>query len=837
MALKPRSARTKHKRSSSVTLQPPRASEEVAHRVKGLELPEERLRWTCSVRDLGVKSTDDVRPLEEIIGQDRALRALRVGLDVQQGGYNIFVTGISGTGRTTAIRRMLEDYAKRKVSLTDVCYVHNFRDPDMPMAITLPAGHGMVFRCDMAAFLTDLQKAIPAVFESRRYALQRKSVLEHFQDRQRSILRDFERKVKERGFEVVQVQASPNARPEIAYVVGGNPVSMEQLQASADTGELPREELVRVLTVQSELESQMDVVMREMRNIERKAKRSMDELNVKIVTPIVEELLQDLRVRHSSSKVSEYLVEVQKSILNSLSRFQQKEEGGPTITGLGFPQHHEEDNFVEYQVNVLVDNTGAKGPPIIFETNPRFKNIFGTIDRVFDRSGVWYTNLLQIKAGSIVKANGGFLVINAADALSEQGVWTMLKRILRNKKVEIQPIESGLMGASSTLKPEPIDLDVKVILIGDSEIYYTLFHLDEDFQQIFKVRADFDMEMPNNAKSIESYTSFIKGMCESDHLLALDGGAMAEIVEEGARLAGRQNKLSTRFSILADVLREAHHWALKRELKKISRAEIRQAIDERVHRVSMVEDKIQEMIDNGSILIDSDGMAVGQVNGLSVYQMGDFEFGRPTRITARTGMGRSGIINIEREAELSGPTHDKGVLILSGYLLGKFAATKPLHLSASVAFEQSYSGVDGDSASSTEIYALLSSLSGIPLRQDIAVTGSVNQHGEIQPIGGVNLKIEGFFDVCKARGLTGRQGVMIPQQNVADLMLRHEVVDAAREGMFHIYAVKTIDEGIEILTGRPAGKQTAKGGFLPINSVNALADARFVWLAKHARKH
>jgi ATP-dependent Lon protease len=800
------------------------------------EVPPEKLRWICSPAELGVTGTEEVRPLDEIIGQDRALRALRVGLDVNHTGYNIFVAGLSGTGRTTAIKRMLHEYETRPAALTDICYVHNFRDPDSPLMLSLPAGQGTLLRRDMAAFLAELQKTIPAVFESRRYAHQRKALLEHFQDRQRSILRDFERRVKEKGFEVVQVQGSPGSRPELAYVVDGAPVGMEQVQARADAGEITPGEMTRVLTVQAELEGQMDVVMREMRNIERKAKKSVDELNTKVVVPIVSELLDDLRKRYPSTRMEDYVEEIGKSIIGNLHRFQQKEES-PASALLAFGGPREEDGFFEYQVNVVVDNSGVQGPPVIQETNPRFKNLFGTVERVIDRQGVWHTNFLHIRAGSLAKANGGFLVLSALDTLSEPGVWTMLKRVLRNKQVEIQPIESGAFGASSALKPEPMDLDVKVIMVGDAYLYAMLYHLDEDFQKIFKVRADFDVEMPNNPTSIGSYASFIKSLCAMDHLLPVDAGGIAEVVGEGARLAGRQNKLSTRFSILADVLREAHYWASARGGTCITAADIRTAVAERIDRLRMVEEKIQEMIEEGSLLIDTDGKGVGQVNGLSVYQLGDFEFGRPTRITAQTGMGRSGIINIEREADLSGPTHDKGMLILTGYLLGKFAAKKPLVLSASIAFEQSYSGVDGDSASSTEVYALLSSLTGVPLRQDIAVTGSVNQHGEIQPIGGVNLKIEGFFDVCKAKGMTGRQGVMIPRRNMEELMLRYDVVDAVRAGTFHIYAVETIDQGIEILTGRPAGLMGKNGTFSPKNSINALADARLAWLTKHARRH
>jgi len=800
-------------------------------RPHALEVPPTALRWRCTPAMIGVDRIDDVTPLEAIIGQDRALRALALGLDIQQNGYNIFVTGLSGTGRTTTIKRLLREVEGRPAQLTDKCYVHNFRDPDSPIMITLPAGKGMAFKKDMAGFLTELTKAIPAVFESRRYAEQRKDTLEHFQQRQRTVLREFEKRVRERGFEVVQVQAGGGTRPEIAPLFEGNPTSMEQLHARVDSGELSPDDLKRMETQRLELEKQMDLIMREMRNIERKAKKSLEDLNHRIIVPVVEESLEDLRQRYPVQRVQEYLNDVQQNVLENLQHFQQREEPPQGI--LAFAAQKEEEPFQEYQVNVIVDNTDTPGTPVIIESNPRFKNLFGTIERVVDRNGMLRSDFTRVKAGSMLKADGGFLVINAIDALTESGVWTMLKRVLRNRQLEIQAFDGGLFGVTTALKPEPIDINVKVIMVGDSQIYQLLFGLDEDFKKIFKVRADFDVEMANNAQSIGSYVSFIKTVCEHEHLLAFEVNAAAEVIEYGARLAGQQKKLSTRFSVLADVLREASYWATRERAVQVTGNHVRTAIRERIERVNMLEEKIQEMIMDGSILIDTEAQVVGQVNGLSVYQLAEHEFGRPSRITAKTAMGRAGIINIEREAAMSGPTHNKGVLILSGYLRWMYAQDKPLVLSASLAFEQSYSGVDGDSASSTEIYALLSSLSDIPLRQDLAVTGSVNQHGEIQPIGGVNQKIEGFFDVCRARGLTGTQGVLIPKQNVQDLMLRHDVVEAVVNKQFHVYAIASIDEGIALLTGKPAGTRSARGKFSP-GSVHARVDAR---LHEFARKH
>ncbi len=772
------------------------------------EIPPEKLRWSCTSDMLLVADTADVTTSRGIIGQDRALQAIQVGLEMKHYGYNIFVTGLPGTGRMTAIQRMLHDFEGRKIPLTDKVYVHNFRNPDAPVMLVFQAGQGMAFKREMASFLDDLQKGIPAVFESRRYIEQRKGMLEHFQDRQRTVLKDFEKKVKGKGFEVVQVQGGPTNRPEIAPVIDGTPLGLDQLQTKVDAGELPAEELKRLTSEQAVLEGQMDIVMREMRNIERRAKKSLDDLNNKIMVPVVEELLDEIRDKFKTVGLEPYLAEVKKSILDNLARFHQKEEQMPSVLGMQMPR--EEDTFFEFGVNVIADNGGVQGPPVVLEKNPRYKNLFGTIDREVDRNGVWRSDFTLIKAGSIVKADGGYLVLNALDALSEPGVWNTLKRILRNRQIEIQPPESGLLGSSSALKPQAIDLDVKVIMTGDSPMYQMLYEYDEDFKKIFKIRADFDTEMQKGEKSISSYLSFIKNLCEREDLIVFDPSALCEVVEYGVRLAGRQNKLSTRFSHLADVLREANYWASREKSTHVSRDHVRRAINERIERVRLVEEKIQEMIDEGSIMIDTEGKVIGQVNGLSVYQTGEHEFGKPVRITAKTAVGRSGIINIEREASLSGPSHNKGVLILGGYLRGKYAQKHPLELAASLAFEQSYSGIDGDSASSTEIYALLSSLSGIPIDQGIAVTGSVNQHGEIQPIGGVNLKIEGFFDCCRARGLNGHQGVIIPHQNVADLMLRHDVIEAVRKHLFHVRAVRSIDEGIAILTGLPAATVHAK---------------------------
>ncbi len=779
----------------------PRTMSKKKIRHASYELSPDQLRWRCKIEDVRTEISVGGNS-SQIIGQERALRALRVGLEMAHFGYNIFVTGVTGTGRTTTVKTLLSELEHLQATLTDKCFVHNFRDADSPRLVVLPAGKGAAFKKDIATLLNELVSQIPAAFESRRYNELRKSTLEHFQERQRSVLRDLEKKVKERGFEVVQVQTGSATRPEIAPMLDGNPVTMDQFQAKVDSGEMTKDAFEKMLAAQADLERQMDNVMREMRNIERKAKRSAEQLSYKVVQPIVEELVSEIDDQHTEPAIHEFLAELKEHVLTNLARFTSRDEPQPTM--LGIPLQRDEDRFTEFQVNVVVDNSGIDGRPIIIESNPRYKNLFGTIERVVDRNGVWRTDFTLIKAGSLLKADGGYLVINAIDALVEPGVWTTLKRVLRNNKLEIQPPDFGNYSTQSALKPEPIAIDVKVIMVGDAYTYGLLYELDDDFKKIFKIRSDFDVVMSNDAKSVEAYIAFITRKAEEEKLLPVGPSGMAEIVEYGVRLAGQHNKISTRFTVIADVIREASYWASKDGAVGITGAHVRKAVEERIERVRLIEEKIQEMIEDGSIRVDTEGAVVGQVNGLSVYEMSGYSFGKPSRLTAKTGVGRAGIINIEREADMSGPSHNKGVLILTGYLRDKFSKKKPLVLSASIAFEQSYGGVDGDSASSAEIYVLLSSLSELPIRQDLAVTGSVDQHGNIQPIGGVNQKIEGFFDVCNARGLTGTQGVLIPKQNESDLMLRHDVIDAVKKKRFHIYSISTIDEGIEILFAKPA---------------------------------
>jgi ATP-dependent Lon protease len=787
------------------------------------EVPVEKLRWRCDPETLPFETTQTIQACEEVIGQERAQEAIRLGLNIHSVGYNIFVTGLTGTGRFTTIKCILEELNIQGKIPNDFCYVNNFKNPDMPHMLSFPPGQGDAFRKEMENLIETLKKKIPLMFENETYLNKKKEVVEKFRNKQAEMFREFEKKVNKEGFALVQIQMGPYSRPGIFPLVEGNPVNMEQLETMVEEGKFSKEELGKLKEKQAQLVNELEEIFKETRKSEKEIKEELTSLDNEVISPAVKDSISDIKEKFDNAKVHQYLDEVLEDILTNLGRFREKEETPPPIPGLVLPQTA--DSFSEYQVNVLVDNSETKGAPIIVETTPNYRNLFGTIERVVERSGIWKTDFLHIKAGSFLRANGGYLIFNALDALMEPWVWPALKRTLKNQVIEIQTYDPYYFFSTSALKPEPIECETKVILIGDAQIYYLLYSLDDDFKKIFKIKADFDSVMNKDNDKIQQYASFIRKICDEDKLRPFDKTGIAAVVEHGVRITGRQKKLSTRFHLIADLLREANYWAEKDGSGVIAEKHVDKAIDRKNYRVNLIEEKIQEMIEDGTILLDSDGMVVGQVNGLSVYNLGEYMFGKPSRITAKTSLGKAGIINIEREAEMSGPIHNKGVYILNGYLRGKYAQDKPITMSASLCFEQSYSGVEGDSASSTEIYALLSSISGLPLRQDIAVTGSVNQKGEIQPIGGVNEKIEGFFDVCRAKGLTGKQGVMIPHLNVDDLMLRKDVVEAVKEQKFHIHPVRTIDHGIEILTGVEAG-ETLEGGRFREGTVNDRVDKK-----------
>jgi lon-related putative ATP-dependent protease len=790
------------------------------------ELPFEKLRWRCNLDKLTFEDTYEIKACDEIIGQERALKAIRIGLEIEGLGYNVFVTGLTGTGRTTTIKCLLEEIDKKKKLPKDICYVNNFKDPDTPRAIIVKPGIGKKFAKDMNLLIELMKKNIPLAFESEAYLKKQKTIIETLREEGKNVFKELEKKLAKDNFATIQIQPQPHPRLDIAPLINEKPISIDQLEKIVEEGKFPREEFEKIKEKYKKYTLDLIEAINTSQKIDKEIREKIEELNRETVSPIIEAAVLEIKNKYKDEKIEDYLDEVKADIQENFEKFLRDAAQSKQPP----PQAHPRETFNEYRVNVIIDNSGVKGSPIIIETNPTYKNLFGTIERTIGPTGIWQTDFTRIKAGSFLKANSGYLVINAIDALIEPGVWQTLKRTMRNRVMEIQSYDPFYMANISALKPEPIDIDVKVVMIGDNRIYHLLYDGDEDFKKIFKIKAEFDSVMDRKEESIAQYASFASKICIRNNLLPFDNTAISAIIEHGIRLAGKQYKISTQFFRIEEIMREASYWAKKHNARRVTEAFVEMAIDEQHNRLRLTEDRLQEMIERGSLIIDTDGRVVGQVNGLSVYQTGDYAFGLPTRITAKTSLGRGGIINIEREADLSGKIHNKGVLILEGYLRSKFAQDKPLTLNASLCFEQAYGGVDGDSASSTEVYAILSSLSGLPIKQNIAITGSVNQKGEIQPIGGVNQKIEGFYDACKARGLTGNQGVMIPHLNVEDLMLRKDIVKAIKMKKFHIYAVKTIDEGIEILTDTEAGAMQKDGSYKK-GTVNYLVDKQLTELA------
>jgi lon-related putative ATP-dependent protease len=714
-------------------------------------------------------------------------------------------------------------------ALTDICYVYNFRAPDMPSCVVLPAGHGKRLKRVVADIQRTLRKHVPKEFESDRYSKRQKKIIEELQTRRTKLATELEKTIEERGFRLLEVQYGPFTRPVVMPLIEQQPVEMEKLAGLVEAKKLDEKEFERIKKDHEFLVEKMEAFLKVARDIDRELADKMAWLEKEVVSPIIDTCIREAKEKFGEKKVHTHLEELRDFCLNNIDEFKdataaEKEKG----------EEEEKKDLLEFEVNVIVDNSRTRHVPIIIETAPSYGNLFGSIERVHEGRGEYRTDLTMIRAGSMLRANGGFLVLSLTDIIEEPAVWPALKRALKNKKVAIQTIDMLLFMSSSGIKPEPIDIDLKVVLIGDAYSYQVLYMYDEDFKKIFKVKADFDIEMSNVPENIVKYAQFVKNVADKEKLLPFHKTAVAAIIEEGVRIAGRQDKLTTRFSDIADIVREAHYWAKKGGSKVVQGKHVEKAIEEKIRRVNLVEEKIRELLENGTILLDIKGEKIGQVNGLSVYDVGDYAFGKPSRITVETGLGRAGLINIEREADMSGRTHNKGVLIIEGYLRRKYAQDKPLTMSSSICFEQSYSGVDGDSASSTEIYAILSSLAELPLRQDLAVTGSVNQKGEIQPIGGVNEKVEGFYDICKLKGLTGKQGVIIPKLNKRDLMLKKEVVDAIKKKKFHIYAISAIDEGIEILSGVKAGKRLRSGRY-ERGTVNDFVDQKLFHFAEQIK--
>ncbi len=789
------------------------------------ELSSEQARKACDPASLGFQTTAELQPLEGIVGQKRAIEALQFGLDIPDRGFNIYVAGASGTGRTTAVQAFLEERARKLPVPADWCCVNNFQDPYRPRALQLPAGQGRELQRDVKAFVERARQDIRQAFESEEYGERRGAVQAEPEREQQALLQQMKQRAQEAGF---LLQVTPTGMVFVPTQADGQPLDQ---QAYLALGPETRQGLEQH---QKELQEELKGTLREARGVEIRMQEKLQQLDREValyaVGLIVEELLEKYQ---DLPEVVAHLKEVQDDILEHIDLFrgQQDKQEGP---GQPLPWA-EEMPFRKYEVNVLVDNSRLEGAPVIIELNPTYHDLFGRIEKEA-QFGALHTDFTLIRGGSIHRANGGYLVLPVEEILRNLFVWDGLKRAVRNGEVRIEELGER-MGYVATrgLQPEPIPLDVKIVLIGSPTVYHHLYQLDEDFNELFKVKADFDNRMDRTGENIQDYLASICRMCQKGELMCLDSQAAAKVIEHGSRLAEHQDKLSTQFSEISYLIREANFWARQEGADCIGAGHVQQAIEAKVYRSNLIQERIQEMIGQGTLLIDVEGEAVGQINGLAVLSLGDYAFGRPNRITASIGLGQGGIVDIEREAKLGGAIHTKGVLILSGYLIQQYAQDKPLPLSARLVFEQSYEGVEGDSASSTELYALLSALSGLPIRQGTAVTGSVNQQGQVQAIGGANEKIEGFFEVCKARGLNGDQGVMMPQSNVANLMLKEEVVQAIEEGLFHLWPVRTIEEGIEVLTWVPAGERDAEGKF-PEATVHYRVDQRLGELARSMKE-
>src|SRR6202163_1053703 len=799
-------------------------------------LPPEKLRWRCDPATIPFATTAEAEPVKELLGQERAFRALKMGVELNAPGFNIFVCGLAGTSRGGTITHLIDQIHPPAKASLDRAYVNNFKSPDRPRLLALPRGQANSFKKDVQSGIEFLRRRIPQVFEGEPFQRQKARIVDRFTVREKELMDDFTRRIAREQFALGHMQVGAVALPEIFPVLEGQMVPIEDIPKMVHEGQLET-------TLAEELEKKYEqhrqeftVVYRKTLSLSRELASELSYLEQEAASVLVDGVIEELKEKYAGPNIAEYLEEVRHHLLDNLDPFKEREGEGEhdEETPDGLPKAQggpERDPFRVYGVNVILAHGDDDGSPVIFETTPTYANLFGTIQRAYDARGGWTSDFMDLRAGSLLRADGGFLIMYSLEALSEVGVSRALKRTLNHNRLEIQPLEMFYPFGGSALKPEAVHLDVKVILIGDRELYEMLYDYEEDFRKIFKVRVEFDEEMKMSDGVIAEYAGRLRALCEKENLSPFDRGAFAAILEYGVRQAGRRNKVTARFVDIADLAREAHYAAAETRESVVRAAHVRTALSSKMERHNLIETRIREMIEEGTLLVDLEGTRIGQVNGLSVLEIGGYSFAQPVRITAPAALGKAGLINIEREANLSGRFHDKGVHIISGFLRPRFAQDSPLSLAASICFEQSYSGVDGDSASSTEIYALFSALADLPLRQDIAVTGSMNQHGDIQAIGGVNEKIEGYFDTCKIYGLSGTQGVLIPAANVEDLMLREDVLEAVSSGEFHVWPVSRVEQGIELLTGIKAGERGSDGKF-PEGSVFQLVDHRLSEMAR-----
>jgi len=783
-------------------------------------LPIERLRKTCDPAQFDFETTSELPDLKEIVGQDRAVAAVRFGIGIDRAGYNIYALGPAGVGKLALIKEFLETRATKGVMPSGWCYVYNFDEPHRPRALELPTGMGVRLRQDMRHFVEDLTQSISAAFETPEYRMRQQRIQNAFQEREHLAFEKLRQQAGERNLSVMR---SPNGLMFAPLGEDGEVMPQEQFEKMPEADRKRLEQEVEALhKVSQDLFQQMPQWEKEMR-------QDLRELGKEVTRFAVGHLIDTLRKDYEDiPSVLAYLDAVKNDVVENVIELIRPEGQDGQVA------HNDPSGSPisrRYQVNVLIDHRGSDGAPVVFEDNPTYANLVGRVEHMAEM-GMLQTDFNLIKAGALHRANGGYLVLNAEKLFAQPYAWEGLKRALMAEKIHIESLgQMQSMISTVSLEPEPIPLDIKVVLLGDRQLYYLLQTNDREFGELFKVMADFDEDMVRNEQNQLQYVQLMATIARREGVRPLDRSAVACVIEESARSVEDSEKLSVQIRSMVDLLQEADFWANRNSHDVMTAQDIYTAIEARVYRSERVQRSMEDQILRETILVDTDGAEVGQINGLSVFSLGDYAFGKPSRITAQVGLGRGEVINIEREVDLSGPSHSKGVLILSGFLSGRYGSEYPLSLSASLAFEQSYGGIDGDSASSTELYVLLSAISGVPIRQSLAVTGSVNQHGKVQAIGGVNHKIEGFFDLCNARGLTGKQGVLIPASNVKHLMLRKDVIEAVSQNKFQIYPIETIDQGIEILTGIPAGEKDETGHY-PDGTINARVDARLKALAQ-----
>ncbi|MGC9522879.1 MAG: Lon protease family protein [Anaerolineae bacterium] len=792
---------------------------------QSLRLDPTELYRRTDLSDLEFETTDDLEDLKEVVGQPRAVDAIRFGTGMRDAGFNIYALGPTGLEKRDLVQRYFQSRAQEAPTPSDWCYVYNFEQEHQPVAIELPAGKGVEFRRDMDGLVNELRTALSAAFESEEYQSRRQSIIEEFRERQAEAFDELQERAREEDMALIRTPGGIAVAP----VRGGEVLSREEIERLSE-GE--QEQIQQKI---EDLQEELQRILQQVPGWQRQMREELNELNREMADLAVGALIDELREKYADyPKIVEHLDAMQEDVVENAEQFYPQSDGETPQFVAAMQQQSQEQALQRYGVNVLIDHSESEGAPVIYEDNPTYQNLIGRIEHRA-QMGALMTDFTLIKPGALHRANGGYLVVDARKLLTQSYAWEGLKRALMSQRINIESLGRQLSLISTvSLDPEPIPLNVKVALIGERILYYLLWQLDPEFAELFKVAADFDEQMDRDGENQKLYARLVAMLARREELHPFDRGAVERLVEHSARIVGDAEKLSTRMRELNDLMLESNYWAEEAGRDTITRDDVQRAIDAGIHRMDRIRERVHEAILRETLLIDTEDAVVGQINGLSVMMLGNFAFGRPSRITGRVRLGKGQVVDIERETELGGPIHAKGVMILTGFLAGRYAQEQPLSLSASLVFEQSYAGVEGDSASSAELYTLLSAISETPIRQNFAVTGSVNQKGEVQAIGGVNEKIEGFFDICKARGLTGNQGVLIPRSNVKHLMLRRDVVDAVERDEFHIYAVDHVDQGIEILTGVPAGERDEEGNY-PEGTINYRVQKRLQNMAERLK--